>query len=204
MRWDRIGLAVGGVACIVVTPFLALAYHPAFASPGEVPPDWADWIAWPTPVTGDPVSVYTTYGTVFGIALVLVTVCLLSLVRRSTAPHTDQRRAWSVVTTGLGAAAVGSVAEYGFELLPGFLLELLGFLVVVTGVVLLGVAVRREAGRSLWASALVAVSGLGAVSVGTALVGHLPSGPALLLVAACVVFSVVGLPVATPRPLGGG
>jgi hypothetical protein len=190
---ERVGLVVGGVICLVVTPFLALAYYPAFGSYGETPPPWADWISWPTPITGDAVSVYNGYGTIYGLALVVVVVSLAVLVRNSTALGTETRGSLIVLVGGLGAVAVGSVLEYGLEFLPGFGLEILGFLVLIGGMVLLGMTLRREFRLAQWKSVVVSLSGFVAVLVGTGLVGHLPSGPALLFVVACVAVGFMGL-----------
>lgn len=196
MSWDRVGLVVGGVTCLLVTPFFALAYYPAFASFGEVPPPWAAWLTWPEIVTGDPVMVYNTYGTVFGIALLVVVVSLASLVRDTTAPGSSVRRSWGVVVGGLAAVAVGSILEYGFEILSGFLIEIVGFLILIVGMITLGFSLRRDVGSKPWKSLLVGVSGLAAVVVGVALVGHLPSGPAFVPVAASVLIGLTGLPFA--------
>jgi hypothetical protein len=193
VRLERIGLVVGGVICLVVTPLLALAYYPAFGSNGETPPPWADWIDWPTPITGDAVSVYNGYGTFFGLALTVVVVSLAVTVKNSTALGTETRGSLIVLVGGLGAVAVGSVLEYGLGVLTGFGLEILGFLVLIGGMVLLGISLRRESHLARWKSVIVSLSGLIAAFVGTGLVGHLPSGPALLFVVACVAVGFVGL-----------
>jgi hypothetical protein len=196
MSWGRTGLVVGGAACLLVTPFLALAYYPAFGSAGEAPPPWADWVAWPELVGGDAVAAYNAYGTVFGVALLVVTVSLASLIRASTTPGSSVRSSWNIVAGGLGAVAIGSILEYGFEILPGFLLELTGFLVLIAGATTLGSSLRKEAGAGRRESLLVGASGFAAVAVGAGLVGHLPSGPALVPVGICAVIGLTGLPFA--------
>lgn len=200
VSWERIGLVGGGLVCLLATPWFALAYSSAYGvSAGEAPPPWADWFDWPTLITADTsVSVYNLYGIIFGVALAVVVVSLAVAVRREVAAGTATRRAWRVITAGLGAVAVGSILEYGFGdyLDPtwGFLLENLGFLTVIIGTVLLAVPLKRENRVGLAAGIVVAVSGLVGMAVGLVLIGHLPSGPALIPILVCVVIGFTGIP----------
>ncbi len=107
------------------------------------------------------------------------------------------RRTWSVAVGGLAAVAVGAILEYGFEVLPRFVLELVGFPILIVGMFMLGVSLRSEGGAGLGKVALMGLSGLVAVIIGGASVGHLPSVPALIPVAACVVIGFTGLPFAS-------
>jgi hypothetical protein len=138
------------------------------------------------------------YGVIFGVSLVVVALSLAVLVRRSTDSGSGVRRSWNVIAAGLGAVAVGSLVEYGFgsfvDASCGFLIENLGFVVVIVGTVLLGVSLRREAGASRPVSAAVAASGLVGIIIGILLVDHLPSGAAFVPLIACVVFGFTGLP----------
>jgi len=199
MTWERAGLVVGGLVCLVVTPWFALAFFPAYGASGEVPPPWAEWIDWPTLISGSTaVDTYNRYGVIFGVSLVVVALSLAVLARRSTDSGSGVRRSWNVIAAGLGAVAVGSLVEYGFgsvvDASYGFLIENLGFVVVIVGTVLLGVSLRREAGASRPVSAAIAASGLVGIIIGILLVGHLPSGAAFVPPIACVVFGFTGLP----------
>lgn len=204
VRWERIGLVAGGLVCLLLTPWFALAYFSAYGvSAGETPPSWADWFEWPTLITADtPVSLYNRYGIIFGVALAVLVISLAVAVSREVV-GTGLRTAWTVITAGLGAVAVGSILEYGFGDLVdpgwGFGLENLGFLTVIIGTVLLGVFLKREDRAGVAASSVVAVSGLIAVAVGLLLIGHLPSGPALLPILGCVVIGFTGIPLPERR-----
>jgi hypothetical protein len=195
---ERIGLVVGGLACLTVTPWFALAYFPAYGRFDESPPPWADWADWPNLISGDPVDVYNRFGIIFGIGLLVVAGSLGLLARRSTVEGRGVRRAWMVVSGGFGAVAVGSLLEYGFgEFIDpslGFFIELLGFVAMTIGTVLLGWLLRRESGLGIVASLAVGVSGLVAIAIGVVLVGHIPSGPALVPLIVVVLFGFAGLP----------
>ena len=131
------------------------------------------------------------------LAVVVVSLGVLAAARRGKGE--SEKQAWRVIIGGLGAVAVGSLSEYGIpervmDAGFGFGLELLGFLTVAFGTVVLGRAVRREAGVGRIPSLAVALVGPFGILAGTALVGHLPSGPALLLVVAEIIIGTVGLP----------
>ena len=188
------------MAWYVVTPWFALAYFPAYGtSVGESPPPWADWFDWPTLIAADTsVDAYNRYGIVFGVALAVVAVSLAVAVSRQVDAGTGARNAWKVITAGLGAVAVGSILEYGFDafLDPtwGFFLENLGFLTMIVGTVMLGVSLKREHGIGVAAASVVAASGVVAVVLGLLLAGHLPSGPALIPILACIVIGWTRIP----------
>ncbi len=81
----------------------------------------------------------------------------------------------------------------------GFGLELLGFLSIGIGTIVLGLAIRRESAAGRVESTAVALVGPVGIVAGTAITGHLPSGPALLLIATAIVIGVTGIPQAS-RP----
>ena len=153
----RFGLVVGGLVCLLVTPQFANAYYFAYGRGGgeTPPPSWISGIDWPSWFSGsDNVSAYNGYGVVFGFGLLVVAVSFGVVVRGRKGKGPWERRAWWMVVGGLGAVAVGSLIEYGipedvfFDSSNGFALELIGFLVVALGTVLLGWAVHRERGVS--------------------------------------------------------
>ena len=98
---------------------------------------------------------------------------------------------------GSALSPLGPLAEYGIDLGIGFGVELLGFLFIGIGTVVLGWAVHREAGVGGLKSIGIAVVGPVGIIVGTASVGHLPSGPASLLLITAIVIGVTGLPDST-------
>jgi len=202
----RIGLIVGGLTCLVVTPSFASAYYLAYGrGEGESPPpDWLAGIGWPSWFGGaDAVSTYNSYGVVFGFALMIVVISLGVVVSARKGKGPWESRAWRLIVGGLGAVAVGSLMEYGipedlFDPGYGFGLELAGFLIIAVGTVVLGWAVHREAGVGTIPSTGIALVGPVGIFAGTAIVGHLPSGPASLVILAAIIIGVVGLPDTTP------
>jgi hypothetical protein len=188
--------------CLVVTPQFATSFYFAYGrSAGDPPPpDWLSNVDWPNWFGGStPILEYHSYGVVFGFALLLVTVSLGVLVSRRAVKGRGERRGWRLVIGGLGAVGLGAVAEYGipddiFDPSNGFGLELLGFLILAVGTPFLGWAIYRETG--LGAVSSVGIAALGPTSVigGFAVNGHIPSGPAALLIVTAVVIGGVGLP----------
>lgn len=205
----RAGLVFGGVLGLLVTPSFALSFYPAYGSEfGEEPRGWLE--ALNDPLTdlgllgGDPVAAYTRHGKVFGVALLAVVVSMVVLLRSTrSGMGSRERRAWYVTLGGLGLATLGTFGDYA---LPqdnwwantGFGFELLGFLVVMIGTVMLGVALRRETGLSRLRALAVGALGPAGVVAGTVIVAHLPSGPALFFLVTAIAIGVVGLPVVDP------
>jgi hypothetical protein len=79
----RIGLVVGGLVCLAVTPQFALAYFRAYgAAEGEIANGWIEQVDWPTWVSGlNAISTYKRYGVIFGFALAVVVISLGVVVR---------------------------------------------------------------------------------------------------------------------------
>jgi len=203
----RIGLVVGGLVGLVVTPSFALAFYPAYGSEfGEPLPPWSEFVDWPVLFSGsDPVDTYNRHGIVFASALLVVVLSLTALIRTIHPDRVQTRRSGRVIVGGLGAVAVGSFLEYGFERYLdasfGFLLEALGFLAVIIGMILLGVSLRQEAGLGIPAAVAIGASGFVGTIIGIGLVGHLPSGPALIPLVTAVVIGFTGLPAAARQPI---
>ena len=202
----RVGLVAGGLMSLVVTPPLATAYYFAYGrGEGESPaPDWLSGIGWPTWFDGsDAVSTYNSYGVVFGFAVLVVAVSLGVVVVGRSGKRRLERRAWWMIVGGLGAVALGSISEYGipedlFDSSNGFFLSLLGFLIIAAGTLVLGWALHRETDVGAFAAAGVALVGPVSIVAGTAIIEHLPSGPASLLMVTAIAIGAVGLP-DTPR-----
>jgi hypothetical protein len=192
-------MGVGGLLALAVTPVFSLAYFEAYGGPQESPPGWlANLIStltdrgWLGGV--DPESQYNGYGRFYGLFLLMVLVGLLLLLRHRPHPGRWSAWGWATVVVGMGLATLGTFGDYsGVGALSSlFLFELLGFLVVAVGTVLLGVSLWREEGRRSLGS-LVAAVGPASLILGSAATGHFPSGPALLLMAAAIAVSILGL-----------
>lgn len=203
----RVGLVVGGLVCLVVTPQLTTTYYFAYGRTGgdPPPPEWLSNVGWPNWFDGSgAVAEYKSYGVVFGCALLLVAVSLGVVVGKRSVKGRKERRAWRLIVGGLGAVGVGAVSEYGIpeDLLDpgnGFGLELLGFLVVIGGTLFLGWALYREAGLGAVACLGIGAVGPVGIALGFSLIGHIPSGPAAPLVITAILIGAVGLP-GTARP----
>jgi hypothetical protein len=194
----RVGVVLGGMVCLAITPAFASAYYVAYGrSEGEsAPPDWLSSLDSPWFSAG-PIATYKRHGIVFGLALLVVVVSLALVVRPRHGKGRLEQRAWLMIIAGLGAVALGSLSEYGIpedvvDPSNGFGLELLGFLVVAAGSVTLGWADHREHNSGAIRSVGVALFGLVAIVAGTALIEHLPSGPASILIVASVVIAATG------------
>ncbi len=182
-------------------------FYPAYGSEfGEPLPPWSEFVDWPVLFPGsDPVDTYNRHGIVFASALLVVVLSLAVLLRTIHPERVQTRRSGWVIVGGLGAVAVGSFLEYGFEKYLdasfGFLLELLGFLAVIIGMIRLGMSLRREAGLGIPAATAIGASGFVGIIIGIGLVGHLPSGPALIPMLTAVVIGFSGLPAAAHQPI---
>ncbi len=197
----RVGLVVGGLVCLAVTPQFALAYQRAYgAREGETVNYWIKQVEWPTWVSGlDAIATYKRYGIIFGFALAVVVFCLAVVVRSRTGKGKWERRGWRVSVGGLGAVAIGSLSEYGisedlFDSSNGFGLELLGFLLIMIGTPILGRALHKEAGLGRIKAIGIALIGPIGVVAGLAINGHLPGGPAMPIIVTAMIIGITGLP----------
>ena len=79
----RVGIVVGGLVCVAVTPQFALAYFRSYGfREGEIANAWIRQFDWPTWVSGlDAIATYKRYGVIFGFALAVVVISLSVVVR---------------------------------------------------------------------------------------------------------------------------
>lgn len=197
----RVGLVVGGLVCLAVTPQFALAYQRAYgAGEGETVKHWIKQVDWPTWVSGlDAIATYKRYGIIFGSTLAVIVLCLAVVVRSRKGKGKWERRGWWIAVGGLGAVAIGSLSEYGisedlFDPSNGFGLELLGFFLIMIGTPILGRALRREAGVGRMKAIGIALIGPVGVVAGLAINGHLPGGPAMPIIVTAMIIGITGLP----------
>ena len=179
-------MVVGGFTALLITPAFALSYFSGYAMPGESPRPWLAALQDPLVRAGllvpGSTTVYDRYGMLYLAAWVLALVGLVALVR----PQLDRamprlRRAWGAVLGCLALVAVGILGDYAIpnEIVGGvgFALTGLGFLGAAVAFAFLGHALGRQVGASTWVVWSVGLLGVVSVVGGTALVGHIPSGP---------------------------
>jgi hypothetical protein len=201
MRLSRLGLFLGCVAGVLLTPIMALAYFGAYGySEGESPLAWLAALEKPLRERGllgpDVETVYDTYGVLFGVALAVAVASLAQtgLVRAGLADV--RRRGVQLVLVGLSVVTLGIFGDYavGNDVIGavGFALEGIGFLVAAVGAVLLTRAAAQRAGWSTVPAIFAVVAGPACMIVGTVLLGHVPGGPAVPFLMAGLVIATFG------------
>ncbi len=180
----RLGVVLGAVVGLALTVPFALAFQEAYGSVGTagvLPGGVSPWLFEHGLLGDDSEAIYDRYGMAYLVAVGLVTASLFALSR----PMRSRR----VVLVGLVVLCLGIFADYA---VPndvvggvGFVLEGIGMLVVAVGV---GVVVRESAGALVGAGA--ALGTLGCMVAGGALMGHIPSGPGLTILAGALAFAL--------------
>jgi hypothetical protein len=171
---------LGGLLAIVLTPPFAIAYFAAY--PGfDVPPFWiaplrpplAPWLTFASPKT-----VYNVYGRVYELVYLLFLPAVLGVHRlhRGTTSRTEYL-GFAMVVVGLIASFVGVAGDYWADG-AGFVIELLGLLILSIGTAVYGVGLLRSGIIPRWCAWLL-VSSLPGIFVMFPLIGHIPSGPTL-------------------------
>lgn len=198
----RLGLAVGGVVAVLLTPVFALSYFLAYGLPQESPPGWLASLREPLTDAGlldGSTVMYDRYGLFYCAAWVLALAGLVGRLRPQwgrSAPRL--RRSWTVVVTGLGVVAVGIFGDYApvSDIVGGvgFVLTGVGFLIAAVGCGFLGWALRRDRGASPVVALGVGAFGVVSLVGGMALVGHIPSGPGLGWVVGAIVLGLARRP----------
>jgi len=178
---SRLLLGAGSILALVVSPPFSLAYFDAFGGAEESPPGWLanlrpgfvdrGWLG-----GGDPEGLYSAYGLWYGAFLALALVGLILLLRADLGERW-KAGGWGVVATGLGLAVAGTFGDYsGIRALEAlFLFELVGALVIAVGTVIVGVRMWQSGRRALGVG--IGVIGPASLVLGSALLGHFPSGP---------------------------
>jgi hypothetical protein len=193
--WGRLLLGVGSLAAIAISPVFALSYFPAYGGVDESPPGWlADlapafidrgWLG-----SGDPEGLYAAYGMWYFAFLAITLIGLVVLLRADLGGEWTSG-GWAVVVIGLLLATVGTLGDYsGIDALGGlFLLELVGALVIALATVLIGTRLWKAGRRG---PAVVGLVGPSSLVLGSALLGHFPSGPLSIFLIGCLVLAIVG------------
>ncbi len=186
----------GALLGLVITAPFALAYDDAYGLAHERPRTWVTTLGQLVLGIGSGgTSAVTTYhrlGLFFGVCLLAVTAGAWLVWPRPTS-RLEAVALW-MTTGGLLLATVGTFADYGLPALgptpnPGFALELIGFLLVALSTPVLALAARRR-GASLAAAICLGVLGPVGMVGGTWAVGHIPSGPAAVVLVGALVVGV--------------
>lgn len=182
----RLGLGLAAVLGFLLTVPFALAFNEAYDSgrAGVLPARVGDWVRDRGLLGADAAAIYDRYGVLYLLALGLATVSFVLVVR----PVAAGTRA---LVAGLLILCAGVLLDY---VVPndyvgafGFLLELIGFVVVAVAV---GLIVRQRSGRLAAMAATLAV--VACMAVGGVLTGHVPSGPGLTILAGALVVGLSG------------
>jgi len=169
---------LGGLMAIGLTLPFAAAYFIAY--PGyELPPFWyypVLRLLQPALGFGEAIEVYNTYGRIYNLVYVLFLPATLALHALHRGVH-SRLEGWGfwLTVVGLIASLIGVAGDYWANG-AGFILELLGLLVLVAGCVLTGMAAWRSKLLPEWSAALLMACLPGYV-IWFRLIGHIPSGP---------------------------
>ena len=201
------GLAAiaGALIAIVLTPPFATAYFLAY--PGyDVPPFWLPFLE---PRLGPVLSfapadeVYETYGRIYNLAYLLFLPAAFALHRlhRGSANRWE-KRGFVVLVAGLLATFVGVAGDYWAHGI-GFLLEVLGLLVLMIGSLVYGIALLRIGVAPRWVAWSFVLAGPGALLF-MFLIGHIPSGPTFPLAICWLLVGFMLLSRSRATSTGGG
>lgn len=180
VRWAGLAAVLGGSLAILLTPPFAIAFFTAY--PGyDGPPPWVPSLQpalMPWLTFASPVAVYNVYGRVYELVYPLLLPAVLAV--HSLQPGTLRRteKLGSVlVVLGLAASFVGVAGDYWADGV-GFIVEVLGLLILSVGCAIFGATRLRSGVIPTWSGWLL-VGCLPGAFIGLALIGHIPSGPTL-------------------------
>jgi hypothetical protein len=186
---------LGGVLGILLSPLATSAYYYEAEAGGwnEVPPVWVPplkYILGSLLTFAPPADVYAIYGSGFFLVFLLFLMGLACL--RANVGHIGRSGRWGFILAFVGLAMnlVGNVTDYwlgekvlGLTLWAGSfaVFTLLGTLVLITGLVILGLAARRTQVLPRWSAwPLIILPPLGILLTFWG-IKHIPSGTTLPL-----------------------
>ncbi len=207
-RWIRpsgiLAIAGGAMALLLTLPFAA-AYFIAYPGYDELP-FWFDVlmpVLEPMIGFGHPDDVYTTYGKIYNPIYLLLLPATLALhdLHRGTSSRLE-RWGFAMTMIGLIVSFVGVAGDYWANG-AGFLLEVVGLLVLAVGCSLTGFAARRSRIIPSWCAWLLVLCLPGYI-MWFILIGHIPSGHTVAVAVAYVGVGFVLLsgPRSMPHPAG--
>jgi hypothetical protein len=189
-------LATVAAACgLLITPVFAAAFFQAY-QPGDLPA-WLSTVVRAFPGLLDFTSderVYQVYGRIYSFVIPLTLAALLILNVEPNPPSRLARWGWRIFFAGTVMGGLGIIGDYwpdpnSFLIGIGFLIDLIGTLVMWAGAILLGAAIVRRRHLPRWIGfALIGIVPGGIL--GFAILGHIPSGPWLGSVIFCLAMGV--------------
>jgi hypothetical protein len=199
ISWAGLAAIFGGLIAIILTIPFATAYFSAY--PGfDVPPFWLQTV---TPVLrpllsfATPKMVYNVYGRIFELVYLLFLPAVFGLHHlHHGARNRVERWGFGILVVGLLATFIGVAGDYWADG-TGFVIELLGLLILSIGTTVYGLATLQSRVLPTWCAWLLIAGGPGSF-VFQILIGHIPSGPTFpfalswLFVGWILVFKKVG------------
>lgn len=178
---------LGGCLALVLTLPFAVAFYLAYPGFNELP----IWVPAVRPVVtpfldfAEPTQVYATYGRVFDLVYLLWLPATVAVHRLAGAePNGVERVGFWLTVGGLVASFIGVAGDYWADGI-GYPLELLGLLALAVGCTAFGVGLRRAAALPACAAWLFVMCAPALVP-SLILIGHIPSGPTLLVAVAYI------------------
>jgi len=192
ISWTGLAAILGGLMAISLTAPFAIAYFSAYAG-YDIPPFWlpllkpalSSWLTFASPI-----EVYNVYGRIFDLVYLLFLPAVFGLhYLHQGAGRRIEKWGFRLLVVGLLSAFIGVAGDYWADG-AGFIIEMLGLLILAIGATVYGVALLRSKVIPSWCAWLVVVCGPGTV-VFFSLIGHIPSGPTFLfaiswLIVGCV------------------
>lgn len=166
IRWSGLAALLGGVLGVVLSPILAHMWETY----------WLSSLLEHMRVLYS--YEYTTYGRLYFLSLPPELVCLHAL-RRSRAGGLGAQERWGfrLSLLGMWLAVLGVFTDYWVPVPPGFLWVIIATPFMVTGFVLLGLALRKARVVPQWVTLLMVGAAVGTVPVMFFVLFHIPSGP---------------------------
>jgi hypothetical protein len=198
IRWGGLAAMLGSVLGILVAPVITSAYSLSEDGAGHSPPWEPAFSDLLSPLFGfaSPEVVYATYGRLYLVVFVGFLLGLIAL-RVQQRGRVGRLGEWGLRLSLIGVALnlFGNIPDYWFgedtwfEAL-GFLVgTVLGFLLLVVGATMLGVALVRTGTLTRLGAGLLVLSLPGIILLTLIGFGNIPSGPALWF---CFAWLVLG------------
>lgn len=187
-KWAGVAALLGGLLSLLLTIPFALAYFQAYPGYG-VPPPWLLSFRRPlsTLLAFAPATVvYAIYGRLFGLVYLLFLPGVFGLHQvQQVRPGNAEQWSFRLLVSALVTTWLGVLSDYWANG-AGFLLEVVGLLLLLLSTTLYGIVTLRTAVLPSWSAWPLILAGP-AGCVTTLLLGHVPSGPTVTVAIAWMV-----------------